>query len=138
VNTLCEIKPRHVDGPNPGELERMEELAARVKHAIDFSRRLKLSKLQLDFEAAEELLQMMNDGIRTARQLQEQSKPDWRVGIKVKRKRRGATRIEDSYGVVYAVFPSGWGNLHDENGILNIKLNSGREILARADEWMTA
>lgn len=51
-------------GPNYNEIERMEELTARVRHAIESSRRLKFDRMQLDFATAEELLQMMSDGLR--------------------------------------------------------------------------
>lgn len=136
MNTLTNISPpSRIDGPNYNEFERMEELAARFGRAIDFSRRLKFSKAQLDFETAEELLQMLNDGLRTAKQLQEHRKPDWRIGLTVKPKLRshalfGRRGIE-------AAFPDGWGGLEDETGILQISIG-GRAILARADEWVTA
>lgn len=133
---------RRVDGPNYNELERMEEITARVNRAIDFSRRLKLDKAQLDFEVAEELLQMLNDGLRTAKQLQDRAKPDWRIGITVKPKYRNHIFF-GMPGKVVAVFPSGWGGLQDDNGILQIELaglfeGMGRMILARSDEWVTA
>ncbi len=76
-NQLLDISPgpaRPIDGPNHNELERMEEITARVKRSIDFSRRLKLDKAQLDFETAEELLQMLSDGLRTAKALKAQER----------------------------------------------------------------
>lgn len=138
MNTLI-VKndaPAKIDGPNHNELERMEEITSRVKRAIDFSRRLKFNKAQLDFETAEELLQMLSDGLRTAKQLQGQ-KRDWRIDLSVQPRLR-THPLYRSRGIVEAVFPSGWGGIEDRHGVLQIQMTNGNTILQPAEDWVTA
>lgn len=67
----------------------------------------------------------------------EHAKRDWRIGISCKPKYRTHELFYES-GVIDDVFPSGHGGIFDEHGVLKIRMASGRVLLAKADEWVTA
>lgn len=60
---------QRVDGPNPSELERAEFLADYLAKRLSMARTFQLQEVTLAMAEAEELLQMMMDGVRTAKQL---------------------------------------------------------------------
>jgi hypothetical protein len=137
MDGMITTAPRRIDGPNHNELERMEYLADQMAKAVMVARHYGAERISFNRADAEELLQVMNDGLRTAKQLQQQTKPDWRVGLSVKPKYRNSALFYER-GIVEAVHPSGWGGLQDDNGILQIRMETGRTIIARSEEWVTA
>lgn len=69
------------------------------------------------------------------------AKPDWRIGKKCKMKYLGdmvRTDEDDRYGKIVDVLSSGTGEIYDQDGILAIRLRSGKTILDKADKWVTA
>lgn len=67
----------------------------------------------------------------------EQPKPDWRVGLACKPKLR-THELHGERGEIVAVHPSGDGGIVDPDGVLQIRMASGRVLMAAADEWITA
>ncbi len=69
-------------------------------------------------------------------------KRDWRIGAYVKPKHLKNHLIREDpasqRGTVIDVHPDGFEGLNDKDGILRIKMRDGREILVRADDWITA
>lgn len=62
---------------------------------------------------------------------------DWRIGLTVKPKMR-THELHYEQGEVVAILPDGTNGLFDPTGILKIRMQTGRVIVARADEWVTA
>ena len=67
----------------------------------------------------------------------EHAKKDWRIGLTVKPK-YGNDPLKYEQGIVVDVHPTGYGGLYDDNGVLQIQMDSGTVILRRADGWITA
>lgn len=62
---------------------------------------------------------------------------DWRIGLSVKPKYRDDPLLYEQ-GEIIAVYPSGFGGVLDENGVLKIRLQSGTVVLRASDQWVTA
>lgn len=72
TKVLTEVRDVRVQGPNYNELERAEFLTDTVQKALAMARRYRLDRVSIPLEVAEELEQMMVDGLRTAKQLTSQ------------------------------------------------------------------
>lgn len=62
---------------------------------------------------------------------------DWRIGRKCKPKYRLHELYGES-GEIVATYDSGANGIVDPNGVLFIRMESGRMLLAPADDWVTA
>lgn len=65
------------------------------------------------------------------------AKRDWRIGCSVKPKMR-THELYYERGEIVEVFPSGTAGIHDKDGVLQIRMQTGRVLMAPADDWMTA
>lgn len=63
--------------------------------------------------------------------------PDWRVGLHATPKYL-AHEIHGQRGEVVATYPSGAGGIEDPDGVLQIRMQSGRVLMGAAGEWTTA
>ncbi len=59
-----------IDGPNVGELDRAEWLMGKLSRAAAVARKCN-ALVRLDLEDAEELVQLLADSIRTAKQIRD-------------------------------------------------------------------
>ena len=64
-------------------------------------------------------------------------KRDWRIGLTVRTKLRSDPLYYER-GTVLDVFPTGTAGIHDQDGVLSVKLVGGSTILSPADRWITA
>jgi hypothetical protein len=69
TRALTTTAPRKIDGPNHNELERMEFVTDALARSVRISKKVGLDRASLDLTTAEELLQLLSDGLRTAKQL---------------------------------------------------------------------
>lgn len=75
LTTTPDRSMQRIDGPNPSELERAEALADYVAKRVSIARAFHLPDVSLGLAEAEELVQMMMDGVRTAKQLKASGEP---------------------------------------------------------------
>lgn len=73
----------------------------------------------------------------TRRAGKEPSDKDWRIGLSVKPKYRNH-ELYCERGEVVDVKPNGTNGIVDEFGVLVIKMESGRVLMAASHEWVTA
>ena len=66
-----------------------------------------------------------------------ETKRDWRIGLSCKPKYRNHELFYER-GEIVNVHRSGHGGIFDKDGVLEIRMQSGRVLLSRADEWITA
>lgn len=74
LSILPATQPPRIDGPAYNEIEKMTEMTAKLRRAIELSRNLKFGEVRMKFADAEELMQSLADGLRTARQLLQQNR----------------------------------------------------------------
>jgi len=69
MDGMITTTPRPIDGPNYNELTRMEYLADQMAKAVMVAQHYGSDRISFHRDDAEELLQIMNDGLRTAKEI---------------------------------------------------------------------
>jgi hypothetical protein len=83
------------------------------------------------------ILAAQDDTTRTNPSTTDPEEVDWRIGKKCKPKYR-LHELYGEKGEIVATYGSGANGIVDPNGVLFVRMDSGRMMLAPADDWVTA